>query len=107
MIQVIYNLMCLYNEFKPLRGYLGRDNKYFDKFRKFKTAETATEFCVVNECEFLTEVLEECYALKYDEQPKYTKIKFLLQKSLLQENMAPGGRYYYKKPNVQDNVNLA
>ena len=58
LIQVIYSLMCLYNEFAPLRLYLGRDTKDFDKFREFKTEETAEEFCEVADCEFLTEALK-------------------------------------------------
>ena len=70
--------MCLYNEFKPLREFLSPDNLHYDRFRLFKTSETATEFCKVNDSKFLMEALEECYALKYDEQPLYGKIKFIL-----------------------------
>ena len=94
MIQVIYGLMCLYNEFLPLREYLGRDTEDFDLFREFKTQETAKKFCEINDCEFLTTALEECYTIEYDKTPDYAKIKFLLQKALLEEEIVPGGRYY-------------
>jgi hypothetical protein len=86
--------MCLYNEFMPLRQHLGRDTNNFDLFREFKIKATAEEFCSLNECEFLTRALEECYALRYDEQPDYAKIKFTLQKALLEEHLLPGGTYY-------------
>ena len=70
--------MCLYNEFTPLRELLGRDTDDFDLFREFKTEETAKGFCQLNDCEFLEQALEECYAIKYDQEPDYAKIKFLL-----------------------------
>ena len=38
-----------------------------------------------------------CYALEYDEKPDYSKIKFTLQKELLDKNRVPGGRYYNKR----------
>ena len=105
VIQVIYSLMCLYNQFLPLREYLGRDTEDFDLFRIFKTEETAKEFCEVADCEFLREALEESYATEYDQDPDYSKIKFLLQKALLEERIVPGGRYYQKKPIGPNNLN--
>ena len=89
--------MCLYNEFLPLRDLLGRDTVNFDLFREFKIEETAKGFCKLSECEFLGAALEECYAIEYDQEPDYAKIKFLLQKPLLEQGIVPGGRYYNKK----------
>ena len=97
--------MCLYNEFLPLREYLGRDTEDFDLFREFKTQETAQEFCEVADCEFLRDALQECYAIEYDQEPDYAKIKFLLQKALLEEEIVPGGRFYKKKPVGLNNLN--
>jgi len=63
-------------------------------FREFKTEESAKVLCKVADCEFLTKALEESYAIEYDKTPDYSKIKFLLQKALLEEEIIPGGEYY-------------
>ena len=91
--------MAVHNEFLPLREYIGRDTIDYDRFREFKVEETAKEFCEVADCEFLIEVLEECYAIKYDEEPNYDKIKFIMKNALLEERIVPGGRYDSKRRN--------
>ena len=48
----------------------------------------------MNQCFFLQEALTECYALGYDEQPNYAKLKFILKKCLLKIDLVPGGKYF-------------
>ena len=48
----------------------------------------------MNQSFFLNEALTECYALGYDEEPNYAKLKFILKKCLLKNDLIPGGKYF-------------
>ena len=69
--------MCLINSFKPIRDLLGDDPEH-EYFIEFKKEESAEYFCEFNDTPYLIEVLTECYDLKYEEEPNYSKIIFLL-----------------------------
>ena len=92
MIQVIYNIMLLGNRFRPIQRYLGRDPD-FEIFLEFKIDASPEDFCTVNDQEFLIEALKYCFELRYDEEPNYAKLRFILTKALLGSNEVPGGRY--------------
>ena len=47
----------------------------------------------MNNCVFLNEALTECYALGYNEEPNYAKLKFILKKCLLKIDQIPGHKY--------------
>ena len=51
----------------------------------FKTAE---QYCQ-GKASFLTEVLHHAYEIKFEEQPNYDKIRFLLKKILLDQDVVP------------------
>ena len=62
-------------------------------FVQFKINSSAEEFCAKAETRFLTPVLQEAYLLKYDEEPNYNKLRFLLEKELLDGNFLPDSRF--------------
>ena len=76
-IQIVYNLMCLSNEFGPIRNIMGFDPEG-ENFAEYKNKVSASEFCEQNGTPFFSDVLEECYSLGYNEVPKYHKIIYLL-----------------------------
>ena len=90
LIQVVYNLICLQSSFKPLRRFLGVD-PLGENFKKYKKLTTAAQFCNFNNSQYLSEVLEHCYSLKYDETPDYSKIVFLMKKALMGLELGPEG----------------
>ena len=89
--------MALRNNFGPLCHRIRNDDQWL-RFLEFKKTETPKKFCETNDCEFLIEALEECYSLRYDQEPNYAKLKFILQKALLEENLLPGGKYLHERP---------
>jgi serine/threonine protein kinase len=48
LIQIIYNLICLVNSFKPLIEYIGPDTYDLSRFRKYKKKRSALNFCARN-----------------------------------------------------------
>ena len=90
--------MGLHNNFDPIRDEIrfhfdGSDDMQWEIFRRYKKDASSKEFCKSNKCEFLIEALEECYNMGYDQDPNYAKLKFILQKVLLEEDQLPGGVY--------------
>ena len=88
--------MALHNNFEPIRDQIrsqfeGPDNMHWEIFRGYKKSVNNKEFCKTNKCEFLVEALDECYNLRYDQKPDYVKLKFILQKVLLDDDQLPGG----------------
>ena len=64
----------------------------------------------MNNSQFLSEVLDHCYKLKYDETPDYSYIVFLLKKSAMELDLAPGGIFspnnnIRRLPSVPDEEN--
>jgi hypothetical protein len=84
--------MCLTNSFDPIRKHLGNDPEA-DLFKGIKSTTSPKEFCYFNKTPYFSEVLKECYALKYDEKPNYKFITFLLKKTLMEIGIGPGGVY--------------
>ena len=84
IIQIIYNLICLFNSFKPLQAYIGTDDDELTLFSEFKKNSSAKDFCGLNKTPIFTEVLNECYEMGYDATPNYVKLKFMLKKILLE-----------------------
>ena len=82
--------MALYNDFTPLRQKLGSDRD-FQKIKNYKVNASAKEFCKHNECEIFTEALELCYEIPFDKKPNYSKLVFILEKVLLDNNEIPEG----------------
>lgn len=77
-IQIIYNLMILYNSMEPLMIHLKSNSvKLLGEYKKHATP---FKFCLDNKCMFLLEVMEEVYNIKYDSEPDYNKLRFLLSK---------------------------
>ena len=97
LIQIIYNLMVLYNDFKPLIEFFGSCRDVQEVFERFKKEESAFNFCFNNRTVFLFEALEECYQTGYEDEPNYSKITFLLQNVLLKLNQIPGGKYKLRR----------
>ena len=75
----------------PLIAYIGKDNEDLERFTNFKKKKSAKSFCTFNKTQHFTEVLKECYEMKYDASPNYEKLKFLLNKIILDKNVLPGG----------------
>lgn len=63
-------------------------------FLKVKIESSAKEFCQLNKTPWMAEALEECYKYQQDEMPDYSKLRFLLQNSLLDGDLGPTGKYY-------------
>jgi serine/threonine protein kinase len=47
------------------------------------------EICSLMKCEHLTAFLEEAYAIKFKEEPNYNKLRFLLDRNLLDKALIP------------------
>ena len=47
------------------------------------------KFCVMQNCEFFTEIAEYIYGLKFDEKPNYNFLRFTLTKNLIDLNLFP------------------
>ena len=88
----MYCVMILCNSFEPIFNFIGTDplNERFQEFKKIKLAK---EFCQVNKCDIFIEALSECYDTKYEAEPTYTKVDFLLKKLCLNRNLMPTGRF--------------
>ena len=50
---------------------------------------SAKEFCEGPKTIWLAEMLEEALSYKYDEKPNYSKLHFLLNKILIENNISP------------------
>ena len=46
-------------------------------------------FCKHYDCEYLTDFAQEIYKLKFEEEPNYEYLSFLLKKNLMNKNMIP------------------
>ena len=57
--------------------------------KRKKNKYTALEFCKSQKCMFLQEFLKRIYDLKFEEEPDYAGLKWLLEKNILDTNMAP------------------
>ena len=104
--------MDLHNNFEPIREKIRfnigdvSDDLHWELFRRYKKSVTSKKFCEKNDCEFLIEALEECYNLGYDQDPNYAKLKFILQKVLLEKDQLPGGVYsqVMHQPYLEENL---
>jgi hypothetical protein len=51
-----------------------------------------TEICTLMKCEHLIDFMEEAYEIKFKEEPNYNKMRFLLEKNLLDKTIVPSQR---------------
>jgi len=54
---------------------------------------TPAELCVSNESKKIYPVVKEVYGLKFDEEPNYNKLIFLLVKELMAVNISPSKEF--------------
>ena len=57
--------------------------------QKLKEVTTVEEICQKSNCNHLIEFGKVAYSLKFDEEPNYKKLKFLLEKNLLNQSIIP------------------
>ena len=71
--------------------------------RDFKASKTAEEF-LERKTMALKPVLEYAYNLEFEEEPEYEKLKFMLKKILLDENMIPIDKFdwSFDHPKIAD-----
>jgi hypothetical protein len=58
----------------------------------------AEELCVSNDSKKIYPFLKEVYSLKFDEEPNYNKLSFILVKELMQMNISPSKDFDWIKP---------
>lgn len=54
---------------------------------------SAEELCVSNESKKIYPFLKEVYSLKFDEEPNYNKLNFILVKELMAVNLSPSKEF--------------
>lgn len=54
---------------------------------------SAEELCVSNESKKIYPFLKEVYSLKFDEEPNYNKLNFILVKELMAVNLSPSREF--------------
>lgn len=82
---------------------LNRSNEYFrqlisshDNFQILKRLKLgkAKHFCQIGpNSEFLEEFLEEAYSYGFEEKPNYSKLKLMIEKMLMDEDVVPNKQY--------------
>ena len=63
--------------------------EYFDHVLKLKQEMTMNEFCYLPDTQLLKPFLSEIWALEYEEEPNYNKLKLMLVKILLGKGVVP------------------
>jgi len=61
----------------------------FQKIGLKKVTMTPEELCLSNESKKIYPFLKEVYSLKFDEEPNYNKLNFILVKELMSVNLSP------------------
>ena len=56
------------------------------QIKKRKNKEKPSKFCGDPKCVHLVPFAEKIYSLKFDEEPEYSKLRFMLEKCLLERN---------------------
>ena len=71
----------------------------FQKIGLKKVTMTPEELCISNESKKIYPFLKEVYGLKYDEEPNYNKLNFILVKELMSENLSPSKEFDWMSNN--------
>lgn len=54
-----------------------------------KNKYTPKKFCSSSECDYFIEFAELIYDLRFDEKPEYGKLRFILEKNLMDVDLYP------------------
>ena len=74
------------------------------KFYKNKIDSTAESACKITGCPEFLDFASLIYELKYDEKPDYNKLRFLLTKILLDDEIVPSKKFDWNEcqPHQED-----
>jgi hypothetical protein len=59
---------------------------------------SAQDLCISSDSQKIYPFLQEVYNLKFDEEPNYNKLNFILVKELMQMNISPSKEFDWIKP---------
>ena len=76
-------------EFMFLRDETLSDYENLCKLQKLKQVTTVEEICQTSNCNHFIEFGKLAYSIEFDEEPNYNKLRFLLEKNLLQQDIVP------------------
>jgi len=65
----------------------------FQKIGLKKVTMTPEELCISDESKKIYPFLKEVYKLKFDEEPNYNKLNFILVKELMSQNISPSKEF--------------
>ena len=90
IISVFYFMAFLTSEeFMFLRDETLSDYENLCKLQKLKQVTTVEEICQTSNCNHFIEFGKLAYSIEFDEEPNYNKLRFLLEKNLLQQGIVP------------------
>ena len=85
-------IFCLNRQNEVFQRIIISQNR-FNILRQLKLGPAKT-FCKIGtKSRFLTPLLEEAYSYDYAERPNYGKLKFLIEKMLMNEDQIPDKNY--------------
>lgn len=90
LISLAYLLVYLCNGYASWFGDLG--DLTMEKVKEIKIAMTPAKLCV-EEAEILRPFVDEAFKCKYAEEPNYPKLKFILCKALLDQDLKPDYKF--------------
>lgn len=100
LISLCYILIYLIDEIQL--GYINRvsglsKKEKFKTIKKIKLQQTARDLCgsenTSPDTYRLTEFVQEVFNMKFEEEPNYNKLRFILAKSLLDMGQTPNRKY--------------
>jgi hypothetical protein len=74
---------------QPLPDHQAEQRREFERVKKLKNDLTPNQLCNLPESRLLLPFVEDVYSLKYDEEPDYSKLRFMLLKALLERDQVP------------------
>ena len=75
------------------------------KHKKRKIESTARSLCEDMDCFLLYDFAQEIYSLEFKEKPDYAKLRFLLTKVLLDQDLAPSNKFDWNN-HIDPPINL-
>lgn len=105
---LVYNMIYILDQDRLsfLKNLKSTDDHFFQKVKKAKLSMTLDDLCGKNLAQtrayLFKPFIREVMSIKFEEAPNYEKLKFLLEKILLDRKIVPQAQYdFYKLQNEQ------
>ena len=92
MIALVYFLIYLSNNRLPFLDRVTGAQQEFNKVQILKKLLTPEKLCARYNVPHLESFAEAVFALGYDDEPYYSKLRFMFQKNLMVSNQVPDNR---------------